>query len=299
MPDPISAGASIMATKEISKILNTDAGKGFLKTVSTYAGVEIKEAENKGMAKRNEEWGYEKASIKIDLFERPKLEQEMINKFENYQKRFEWKNFFSTISKVWKHIKPELNNDKEINYDSLKLLFDEAKNVSDDDMQEYIAKILAGEYNDPNSVSRQTIRIVQSMTKNEFELFEKYAGLFWDQEILPSIYFDLGNLEVINKHGFSYNELLHLESLNLINMGDIARLLILQKNQLCRMNIAGKWYKFKAIKENPQLSKLYQLTKSSLELLKFVSPKSNQEYIDWSIGWLKTNGLEYLPSQQG
>lgn len=199
MLDPITTATSIASA---AKTLDTAAGKSFLKTVSIYSGVEIKQAENRGKAKKVEEWAYEKESIKIDLHERPKLKLEMAKKLEDYQKKFEWNNLLATVSKAVKHLKPKVNKSKDVNFDSLKLLFDEAKNVSDEEMQEYIAKILAGEYNEPNSVSRQTIRIVQSMTKKDFELFEKYSALFWDGNILPQAYFDIGNIEISKKMDF-------------------------------------------------------------------------------------------------
>ena len=60
------------------------------------------------------------------------------------------------------------------------------------------------------------------------------------------------------------------------------------------INICRELYFFKATDENPKLSNLIQLTRSGLELLKFVNPKPHKEYINWSVEWFKTQGLELL-----
>jgi hypothetical protein len=89
---------------------------------------------------------------------------------------------------------------------------------------------------------------------------------------------------------------LDLQSLNLIHPNTVEQTHKLKIDCVTHKKICGKWFAFKATKDNPKLIGLYKLTSSGQNLLKFIHLKENKIYIDWSIDWFKKSGLEYVDS---
>ena len=50
-------------------------------------------------------------------------------------------------------------------------LLEHAKEITSDEMQDLIAKIIAGEYNSPNTYSMSTLQVLKSLGKNELREF--------------------------------------------------------------------------------------------------------------------------------
>jgi hypothetical protein len=204
-----------------------------------------------------------------------------------YQDIFdEHKNLYNVIQKTLPKI-PLNQVEKTKNKDNLKLLLDEAKNISDDEMQEYISSIIAFEYNNPNSISRKTIRVLQSMTKEEFKMFEKYSGLFWDSYFIP-------NIRDLPMYGndFFLGEISDLRDLGILNLVESSEFFIYKKDDTRLFRLCNVDYRFLLTKENIELTKLSKITQAGYELMQFVHPKPNQDYINWSINWFKKQGFE-------
>ena len=58
-------------------------------------------------------------------------------------------------------------------------LFDKCRNISDEDMQDMWARILAGEANNPGSFSRKTINLAADLDKRDAELFSNICRFAW------------------------------------------------------------------------------------------------------------------------
>jgi len=52
-----------------------------------------------------------------------------------------------------------------------------AKTISNEEVQELIAKIIAGEYNNPGSYSMSTLNCIKMLGKKEIELLERMGSL--------------------------------------------------------------------------------------------------------------------------
>ena len=61
-----------------------------------------------------------------------------------------------------------------------------AKSVSNEEMQELIAKIIAGEYNSPGSYSMNTLQTIKILGKNELEIFERISSALINVDRIPS-----------------------------------------------------------------------------------------------------------------
>jgi hypothetical protein len=80
------------------------------------------------------------------------------------------------------------------------------------------ARILAGEVTRPGAFSLRTLAVVKMMTPPDAELFSRFCTFVWleGSDLLPII-LDLEDEPVVDK-GITYESLLHLQSLGLINL---------------------------------------------------------------------------------
>ena len=94
-------------------------------------------------------------------------------------------------------------------------LFDKCRIVSDEQMQDVFARILAGEANNPGTFSRKTINILGDMDKEDADLFTTLCCFVWtvDGASGTLIY---GNEPIYSNHGVTIPSLTELESLGLV-----------------------------------------------------------------------------------
>ncbi len=112
-----------------------------------------------------------------------------------------------------------LNSDANagaVNDDWIVNFFDKSRNVSDGQMRELWARILAGEANDPGTYSKRTVNFIADLDKSEAELFTALCGFAWQVggALAPLVFDSEG--AIYNKHGLNFNSLNHLETIGLI-----------------------------------------------------------------------------------
>lgn len=138
-----------------------------------------------------------------------------------YREEMRSKNFSNIIEKALPLISDNADP-SNIDDDWLNSFFDKASRVSSDEMQTIWANILAGETNRNNSFSRQTLIIVDQLSKDNASAFTalgSYTFMYDGSEIL-FLYNIPDDNEILN-----YESLIQLESLGLIrysNLGDAA-----------------------------------------------------------------------------
>ena len=113
---------------------------------------------------------------------------------------------------------PHLNEDSEpdkIEDDFLRNFFDKCRIVSDEQMQDIWARILAGEANVPGTFSRKTVNILADMDKSDAELFTTLCGFSWGFPHVP-IPLVFARDEFFNEQGIALRSLADIESLGLI-----------------------------------------------------------------------------------
>ena len=95
--------------------------------------------------------------------------------------------------------------------------FDKSRNVSDEDMQNLWAGILAGEANNPGSFSRKTVNLVSDLDKGDAELFASLCRFVWFSGRAYPLVFDWQH-ELYNQCGITFDSAGHLESLGLVQV---------------------------------------------------------------------------------
>ena len=99
--------------------------------------------------------------------------------------------------------------------------FDKSRIVSDGDMQELWSRVLAGEANGPGTFAKRTVNLLADLDKADAELFTNLCGFGWQIWNIVPLVFNVQD-ELYNRSGINFNTLAHLESLGLIQFGNLA-----------------------------------------------------------------------------
>ncbi len=98
--------------------------------------------------------------------------------------------------------------------------FDKSRIVSDGDMQELWSRVLAGEANAPGAFAKRTVNLLADLDKVDAQLFTNLCGFGWQIGDVVPLVFDVQG-ELYNRSGINFNTLAHLESLGLIQFGEL------------------------------------------------------------------------------
>jgi hypothetical protein len=110
---------------------------------------------------------------------------------------------------------------EQVENDWITNFFDKCRLISDVEMQNLWARILAGEANSPGRFSKRTIELLGSLDKLDAMLFCKLCSFgFFIAEVFPLIY-DTDH-EIYTGHGIDFSALCHLESIGLTHFDSLA-----------------------------------------------------------------------------
>ena len=96
-------------------------------------------------------------------------------------------------------------------------LLEHSKEISNDEMQTLIAKIIAGEYNSPETYSMSTLQVIKMLDKKTLNIFEDICCFLINGDHLPAFLFSSGHsLEKFMKEkNIDFGKLQLLQSLGL------------------------------------------------------------------------------------
>jgi len=105
---------------------------------------------------------------------------------------------------------------EEVEDDWIVDFFDKCRLISDEEMQNLWARILAGEANSPGKFSKRTIDLVASMDKSDASLFSNLCsfGVVWDR--IYVLIYDV-NAKMYVDHEINFTSLCHLDSIGLVH----------------------------------------------------------------------------------
>lgn len=99
--------------------------------------------------------------------------------------------------------------------------FDKSPIVSDSEMQNLWARVLAGEANNPGTYSKRTVNLLAGLDKSDAKLFTQLCGFGWMIGNVTPLVFDKG-AAIYNRHGINFETLSDLESIGLVQFSGIA-----------------------------------------------------------------------------
>jgi len=198
-------------------------------------------------------------------------------------------NVLNTLSKVASHIKEGFEREIDLEEDVFWNLLDHAKAISDEDVQELIARIIAGEYNQKGAYSMSALQILKSLGKNELEVLEKVASLLLNNSQLPENLFRAGNenyRELLQNIEVSYNDFLTLQSLGLFYAKSATSVIPNPTDLLFKVSYFGRELVYKSSDENKKdisVPGYYELTKVGGQIVQHLNPQPNEYYFNWII----------------
>ena len=96
--------------------------------------------------------------------------------------------------------------------------FDKCRLISDDEMQQLWARILAGEANSPGKYSKRTVNLLSSLDKADAQLFSSLCSFVWNVGDSLPIIFDAKDEDAIYiDAGITFDNLRHLDEIGLIS----------------------------------------------------------------------------------
>lgn len=157
---------------------------------------------------------YTKDGVVINSEDFQRLMQRASNRFI-LQETIKQHNIESVVDNAYEILETENKCSAEpVEQGWINRFFNSVSDVSDEDLQELWGKVLAGEIKQPKSYSLRTLEILKNLSKAEAESFKRLALLIvkiGDEEFVPS------NVELLNKYGVSYSDILSLDECGLIN----------------------------------------------------------------------------------
>ncbi len=166
---------------------------------------------------------------------------------------------------------------------------DHAKGISNDEMQELIAKILAGEYNAPGTYSMSMLQIIKMLGKSELELFEKICSLLVNGYQVPQDLFSLPENAkgFMNELAVDFGSLQLLQSLALFLPNDMTESMENPEKKNFKTVYFDKVILFSpTTPEDVNTLKIsmpgfFGLSPVGKQLLKHLNPKANDDYFLW------------------
>ena len=149
-----------------------------------------------------------------------------------------------------------------------------AQDISDNEMQDIWAQILAGEVASPGNYSYRTLDCLKNLTKEEANMFITSSSLIMQIDNKKIIYNDS---KILEKTGFVYIKWQRLVEAGLLNALSTATLTILKNCKEFSILYAGKVAICKKT-NNECIIPIYSMTSVGEQLYKIVSKQYNEQY---------------------
>lgn len=176
---------------------------------------------------------------------------------------------------------PDQISDEPVSEDWTSRFFEECQDISDEQMQQIWARIMAGEVARPRSFSPRTLSVVRDLTKADANLFAKLCESVW---IIPTV----GVVPVILntddppivEAGLTFAMLTHLRSIGLIEFDRAGGYLARRSLKEIEPSYSGKAYLLKSDGGSDRNLALGTalFTSVGAELQKISGTKENDEY---------------------
>ena len=149
-----------------------------------------------------------KAEVDVELYKKEKTNEFFENQTFTLYEITKLKNFINTVNFAAEELNETVEFSKEpIDFDWLMRFFDAVGNISNENLQQVWAKVLAGETKSPGSVSLRTFDILRNMSQNEAQTFNELC-----KYILIS-----GDCYFIHTNGFREPDSTNEKSRNIIS----------------------------------------------------------------------------------
>ena len=269
MTDPISLAKTIDSA---TKVANTPL---FTTIIDKVTGFRLSKWSAEGEVRKK---------LIHDEYEKAKENGIMGMQYIEYMRNT--KNLIDTAVKSSKYIDPNKPNDIEMDNDFFWNTIEHAKTISNDEMQELVAKIIAGEYNKPGTYTMSTLQTLKMLGKNELELFENICSLCVNNHEIPKSVFTGAKdiTPILNPIGVDFGSLQELQNLGLFLPNDMSSNIENPKKNKFRIKYINRDIIFEPTHETNLSVKLpgyYELSVTGKQIINHLNPKFSEKYYEW------------------
>lgn len=284
MADPAIA-ALTKALEQSEKVANTSL---FTTVIDRILGFKISEWGAQGeVIKKHILDGYEEAKQKG-------LGVQYVSAFRSNA------NLINTSVKAVKYITSGGNEDIEMDNDVFWGLIEHSKFISNEEVQELIAKILAGEYNTPGTYSMSTLQILKSLGKIDLYNLEFFKSFYLPDYGFLKDFFLLEEKALAARVdiGINYSDFLELQNLGLVQTGDYSMQVNIKNGELVSFKTNFENHIFKATKEfkDWRFPSCYKFTNAGEQISQHLPSVKSPIFEKWVIRFFTGNGFEYIRS---
>jgi Protein of unknown function (DUF2806) len=194
---------------------------------------------------------------------------------------------------------PEQVSDERVNEDWTSRFFEECQDISDAQMQQIWAKILAGEVARPGSFSPRTLTVVRDLTTKDAILFARLCSFIWH---LPGwfhptpIIMNFQASEVVEA-GLYFSNLVHLKSIGLVEFSPSPMYLVQPARTEFSPSYFGKVHQLRCTTgEQQPLIGCTVFTAVGIELVNTLEPVQNERYERLALDCWHQHGWIEAPS---
>lgn len=210
-------------------------------------------------------------------------------------------NLIETAVKSSKYIDQNKSNNIEMDNDFFWNTMEHSKSVSNEDMQELIAKIIAGEYNNPGSYTMSTLQTIKMLGKQDLELFELICSLCVNDDQIPKVVFSLPEdlKPVLNSMNIDFGSLQNLQSLGLFLPNEMSRNMENPNKRNFALSYLGSQIIFEPTHETNyeiRLPGFYSLSNTGKQIINHLNIKFSEEYYSWLIVNYKVPNYKVIKS---
>lgn len=202
-----------------------------------------------------------------------------------YYELYKCKNFLEIVEKadeelLAKESKPTTSS--AFDFDWFLRFFEASSCISNEEMQQLWAKVLAGEIEQQGSFSLRTMETLRNMTACEARIFQQASKLVLTgtSDDTPFIFCDDIMEDGVNaKHGFGVKEVLAMEESGLISALRTENVIDISDGAGGFLSPGGLCLTVMPERDTEFMYKAYPLSQTGLELLSVVEEEPNEEYL--------------------
>ncbi len=242
---------------------------------------------NEALAKAEAKKTLIEGEAKIELVERAR--ERLVNQEINRQTNLE-----EIAEKSIKYLEANVS-EEPVDEDWRTRYFNKAQDISNDEMQEIWAKILAGEVTNPGQVSFRTLEIISNISKIEATKFQIACSLASSKSLIWKI----GRNSSIDAYGLNYNDLMLLREAGLIHGNDnlIQTFQVVPQIASALITIGNDFYQIKNSKNTSQKKFIFNqiaFTNAGNELCRIVNSEPNMDFHKKIIEQRVSEGYELI-----
>ena len=277
----MSDGNSLINFGDVSKPVTV-----LIKKISNAIGVLYEPTQIRKVAKANADAAITQVKGQIEITD---LQRRAMSRFITEEAKKQ-----QNIEEITRLALPDVKDDaksEQVSDDWIIDFFDKCRLISDKEMQQIWAKILAGEANSPGKFSKRTIGVIASLDKVDAQLFNSFCSFVWIIGSPTPLIFDIKS-EVYTKTGLTYSKLLHLDDVGLVNFNTIGSFNGNITEQMLMVFYCGQPVLIELSPNSGHKMSFGSalLSKAGAELADVCGAKRNEEFFNFVVNSWRTQG---------